>query len=1112
MSNSVSLDPRLVEALARYESLLLAGREVPVAELCPDAPELIDPLRVAVEQLRAFRQRFQDETLPENVVPGPAARTSPPGYTIERELGTGGMGVVYLARQEGLERPVALKMIRPAMLTGADELARFVQEARVLARLRHPHIVQVFDIGTHQGQPFFSLEYCSGGSLARKLAGTPLPARDAARLVEQLAGAVAAAHAEGVLHRDMKPSNVLIDASGAPKITDFGLAYRLDADSGLTRTGVILGTPAYMAPEQARGDKALTVGVDVWALGAILYECLTGRPPFKGATVGETLEQVRTREPVPPRALAPSVPRDLETICLKCLRKEPGRRYASAAELAADLQRFLEGRPIQARPVGAMERAGLWVRRNPGLAGLLVVAALGVLATVVVSIVFAVVKSWDAATLAQQARDLETEVGRKKAREVELERMLLTASLRRVGVLWRDNPVEARQILADPRQCPPAARDFAWGYLRRLTAENCTELATEKQAIRGVAWLPDDERVVAITRSSTQVGAMGAMRVWNARTGQVLGSFEDPLLYLATLAVAPEGKTIVTGSSAEIDRAQVILWDLDTLRARRRFSYPAKFVRALATSRTGRFVVAGMNTGEVVVWDLDRPDAAPWSVPAHKDLVWGVAITDDGNRVASCCTATGTVCIHDRQENRVITCERLDRPTRVTFLDSEALYITTADGLRCWLFREQPKPTPGEGRLVAGFNGLDYSPGRDRVAVAGTDQVLRVLDVDGRLLASLPRGSIEDHVALDRLGQRVVIGTFEGKLLLWHWAGQASRSLLLPGSPRLMSAGAAHVGVLSGTWFYELAIREARPRWQDRQPIRDLADAALLDDGLTLLSLTPPSAPRPALQWWDLQPDDPPGGKGRAPKLSVSLEKPARLLVADREQRFVVVGGSAATAEAGRWDGWTQVRSLPDGKPGPLWSRPGYLLMSLALSADGRFVLSGWTSSSINAGGIRAGVVELRERESGEIVTEVAVPKSGVVAVACAASGPWLAWADETGQVTVWDRVKKERAATLRGHRGRVHAVAFAPDGRQLASGGLFGPRQGEIRLWQIPTWQEEAVIELESRFDATLKRQVEGPVRSLLYVAGGQVLAVGTDDGQVRFLSAEPLDVQATP
>jgi tetratricopeptide (TPR) repeat protein len=311
------------------------------------------------------------------------------GYEILGELGRGGMGVVYKARQKGLDRVVALKMILAGAHAGAIHLLRFRTEAEAVARLQHPNIVQIYDIGEQDGLPYFSLEYVDGGSLDKKLGGKPLPAREAARTAAILARAVQCAHEHGIIHRDLKPANVLLTRDGQPKITDFGLAKRLDAGpDSHTRSGTLIGTPSYMAPEQARGDvREVGTLADLYSLGAVLYELLTGRPPFQGATLLDTLEQARNQEPVPPRQLNPKVPRDLETICLKCLQKEPARRYAGAAELAEDLRRFLDEEPIRARPVGTLERARRWCRRNPrtaALGGTVLVLLVALVATLAV--------------------------------------------------------------------------------------------------------------------------------------------------------------------------------------------------------------------------------------------------------------------------------------------------------------------------------------------------------------------------------------------------------------------------------------------------------------------------------------------------------------------------------------------------------------------------------------------------------------------------------------------------------------------------------------------------------------------------------------------------------
>jgi len=433
-------DSRLSDLLRRWRHLRSQGKTLSPAEICADCPELLDDLH----------KQIQAQLLMENVVANPAAppqvpggtaspqlgdraraeeasgertlragRTSGPagsatigegagggssapgtgrrviaGYEILEELGRGGMGVVYKARQLGLNRLVALKMILAGGHASSEVVERFRREAEAVARLQHPNIIQIHEIGEHDGLPFFSLEYVSGGSLDRKLMGMPQPPERAASWIATLARAVHAAHGAGIVHRDLKPHNVLLTPEGTLKVTDFGLAKQLEGatwpqhagatprlsdPAQATESGVVMGTPSYMAPEQAAGKiKQIGPATDVYALGAMLYEMLTGRPPFRAASPIDTVMQILSEEAVPPRRLQPKVPVDLDTICLKCLAKEPSRRYADAGALAEDVQRFLNREPILARPTPWYERAWKWVRRRPAAAASLAVSAVAV--------------------------------------------------------------------------------------------------------------------------------------------------------------------------------------------------------------------------------------------------------------------------------------------------------------------------------------------------------------------------------------------------------------------------------------------------------------------------------------------------------------------------------------------------------------------------------------------------------------------------------------------------------------------------------------------------------------------------------------------------------------
>jgi eukaryotic-like serine/threonine-protein kinase len=359
-------------------------------EVCRENPELLLEVREQLERVRSVEAQIDALFASPGSKPDFGSGFSDdrhaelppiPGYDMEALIGRGGMGVVYKARHQKLNRSIAIKMMLAGLYAGPGERRRFMREAEAIASLRHAHIVQVHDVGELDGHPYFTMEYVEGGNLAQKLAGTPQPARQAAALMAILAEAVQVAHDCGIIHRDLKPANILMTGDLTPKITDFGLARRLNGGPNLTDSGARVGTPSYMAPEQAAGNVDATgPAVDIYALGTILYETLTGRPPFRAETSVETERQVIDLEPVPPSRLNAKVPRDLETICLKCLHKSPERRYATARALADDLHRFLRLEPIEARPVGQFERSAKWVRRRPALATMVAGSVLSAMA------------------------------------------------------------------------------------------------------------------------------------------------------------------------------------------------------------------------------------------------------------------------------------------------------------------------------------------------------------------------------------------------------------------------------------------------------------------------------------------------------------------------------------------------------------------------------------------------------------------------------------------------------------------------------------------------------------------------------------------------------------
>jgi serine/threonine protein kinase/tetratricopeptide (TPR) repeat protein len=510
-----------------------------------------------------------------------------PGYEILGELGRGGVGVVYRARHRVLGRLVALKMLRADGPDAAEELARLRLEAETLAGLRHPNFVQIYEVGACAGRPFLALEYVDGGTLAQHLAGQPHPPVAAAELVETLARAVHAAHQAGVVHRDLKPANILLhndegrmtnderspnaeartpkerdpgpsalgfrhsfiighSSFGIPKIADFGLAKRLDGEKSLTRTGAVLGTPGYMAPEQAQGRKnAIGPATDVYALGAILYQALTGLPPFVGAEVVDVLMQVVHQDPVSVRRLQPKVPADLETVCLKCLAKEPGRRYPTALALADDLRRFRDGKPIQARPASALERSWRWGRRNPGVAGLTL--ALGL---VLVTGLVAVTGLWLRAE--RNGRRAE-EQQRQAARNLQEARRAVREHFVQISEIEQTAPADPHELrrqqlaaalkyfqgfLDQDRDNPAAQADLAdaWyrvGLITRATgsqAEAARAFSAARALLEGLLerqpGQPDYARTLAQVHRN-----LGVLQRAGGRPGEAAASFEQALAF-----------------------------------------------------------------------------------------------------------------------------------------------------------------------------------------------------------------------------------------------------------------------------------------------------------------------------------------------------------------------------------------------------------------------------------------------------------------------------------------------------------------------------------------------------------------------------------------------------
>jgi len=640
--------------LGRYPDL---GAEL--ASFCDDLDrfrQAVSPLQAEAEAESPGRGHGNEDSTQTLGTPAASAGPAQPrrigDYEIQGEIARGGMGVVYRAVQLSLNRDVAVKMILAGRLASPADVARFRSEAEAAARLDHPHVVPIYEVGEYEGQPYFSMKLVEGGDLTchrERFAGDP---RAAARLVATLADAIHHAHQRGILHRDLKPRNILMSLDGEPQITDFGLAKWVGADGSQTQSGAVVGTACYMAPEQARSERTLTTSADVYSLGAILYELLSGRPPFRGQTPAETLIEVLEKEPPRLRTLDSRIDRDLETICLKCLEKDPAGRYGSARALAEDLDRWLEGRPIVARPVGPAERVVRWCRRNPvlALAAVLIVSLTGFYVWSLnernLATSEALRRAWSEERAAQEARE-ETQDALARSRYEQAKALSVAGP---PGRRWEILKLvgEAETLRARERSAVAApggtGQEPVLPLRRQLRSEAVAAMLLNDARIRWQLPLPNgvqpgltaDTRWAISPRGDAPEG-QSAIAVTDLRTGHVSARSDSRLLYEATAyALDPSGRLV---AAFHAGRGTVTLLDWPSGRLKRELVWPkpaatqspaalsARLVWSseMVFSPEGRslaLVARGAGTQALVLWRLEDPGKPQLvaAVPENTDL------------------------------------------------------------------------------------------------------------------------------------------------------------------------------------------------------------------------------------------------------------------------------------------------------------------------------------------------------------------------------------------------------------------------------------------------------------------------------------------------------------
>jgi len=981
-------------------------------------------------------------------------------FELLAEIGRGGMGVVFKARQVRLNRIVALKMILGGSLADKDDLGRFETEAAASAQLQHPGIVSLFEIGCHENQPYFSMEYIPGSNLLQRVADGPLPSRIAAAYLEATARAVHFAHTRGIIHRDLKPANILLDEHNRPRVTDFGLAKVLATDSGQTRTGAVLGTPSYMAPEQAAARKDIGPACDVYSLGAILYELLTAKPPFKGETALATLSQVAEQEPVLPRLLNPAVDRDLETICLKCLEKDPARRYASAEALADDLHRYLQGEPIAARRLGAVGRAIKWCRRKPALAALIAVSFIALVSFGVFGMM-----------VAHEERGLRDLA---EVREQVMRRLLYLAQIRQAQqALHLADDVRAESLLGRWQNRSPDLRDWEWYFLQDHTRGRYS-LAGHADRATAVAYRPPDGKQLA--SAGGHPNQQGEIKIWDPLTGLLLRTLRDHAKPITAIAYSPDGKFL---ASASYDRA-VKIWDADSGDLVQTLTGHTGQVTCVAFHPRGNLLASAGKDQTIRLWEQDaRGWKAGRSWPAHASAINALAFHPDGDLLASAGQDKTIVLWHTSGKELHTLIGHEGAITSLAF--SPDGKILASGGGRGQKRGEVKLWTMPQAKLFANYFGLSDRilclafKHDGKIAAGSSDGLIRIWDQDK---ASEPFRLHGDKnmvfgLAFSPDGRHLASAGRSGRIHIWNSSG-GQESLNLTG---LIQTEAVAFSPDSGL----LAIAGKAANNGGEIHIFNP------DTGKLLKTIKGMKGSVQAIAFGPKGKRLVSGGDDRSVRLfDLDHEKrKSPLLMAGHGGRVLAVAFSpdgSLIASAGEDDSirlWnahngTMDRLLagdPEGNTGHKNT-----VLAVAFSPDGRYLASGsfdktvrvWDLSNANKqrfilkghGGSTKAVafspdgqqlasassdktIHIWDLASGKHYKLEGSPEQ-VVALAYHPGGQRLASVGQDNTVRIWDLITAQEILLLEGPPGPLSSVAFSPDGHRLAAAG-----GNTVRLWE---------------------------------------------------------------